>query len=230
MDEIVKQLIHLNQKDWLDMLAAFIPILLSVIIIVQNIIYYRGNKNLQKQIHNRDQRVQYHQDIMLIYNTFYEFCDGIIRTGFANHVKMGNVNLSVSWLDHLIQLRMNLGRRGDLAKLLFEKGNTELYQIIKDRADLGIKIIDLYLDYINSGNLFHVSENAWNTIILANPGLKKYDYKMLMQNPQILSSFTKLCYDEKIPEIETLYKQYTDMHVYEKYDRYFEKYFTLNEL
>lgn len=230
MDEIVKQLIHLNQKDWLDMLAVFIPILLSVIIIVQNIIYYRGNKNLQKQIHNRDQRVQYHQDIMLIYNTFYEFCDGIIRSGFANHVKMGNVNLAVSWMDHLIQLRINVGRRGDLAKLLFEKGNPKLYQIIKERIDLGVKIIDLYLDYINSGYLYNVSENAWNTIISANLYLIKYDYKMLMQNPQILSSFSKLCYDEKILEIETLYKQYTDMHVYEKYDQYFEKYFTLNEL
>ena len=41
MDGIVNELVKLNQKDWFDVLTAVIPILLSVILGIQNIIYER---------------------------------------------------------------------------------------------------------------------------------------------------------------------------------------------
>ena len=54
MDGIVNELVKLNQKDWFDVLTAVIPILLSVILGIQNIIYERRTTKLQKMIHNRE--------------------------------------------------------------------------------------------------------------------------------------------------------------------------------
>ena len=82
MDGIVNELVKLNQKDWFDVLTAVIPILLSVILGIQNIIYERRMTKLQKMIHNREWAQQYHGDILLLYNTYYEFKDVIQASGF----------------------------------------------------------------------------------------------------------------------------------------------------
>lgn len=73
MEGIVKELTKLNQRDWLDVIAILVPIVLSMIIIVQNKIYECRNIELQKRIHNREWSQQYHDEILLLYNTYYEF-------------------------------------------------------------------------------------------------------------------------------------------------------------
>ena len=80
MEDIVKELVKLNQRDLLDIVAVLVPIFLSVIIIVQNKIYEHRNTELQKRIHNREWSQQYHDDILLVYNTYYEFCDVIFNS------------------------------------------------------------------------------------------------------------------------------------------------------
>ena len=61
------------QKDLLDILGILIPIILTVLIIVQNNNYEKNNQKLQKQIHNRDIINRFHDDVLRIYNTYYDF-------------------------------------------------------------------------------------------------------------------------------------------------------------
>ena len=53
MEQIVEQLIKLNKRDLLDIVGILLPIILTVIIIVQNRVYSLRTDALQKQIHNR---------------------------------------------------------------------------------------------------------------------------------------------------------------------------------
>ena len=232
MEQIVKQLIELNRRDWLDVVGILLPIILTVIIIIQDIIHFRRTNKLQKQIHSRERINQYHDDILTIYNTFYEFCDTIITSGFRYNVESGNVNLATTWLNNLNNLRTLIGRNQDLAKLIFGRSNKKLYSIIEERFSLSIKIIDKYIEYIISGKLLTVSENAWARVTLQYPATLnfKYNYDMLRQDRNLYDDFMKLCKCKELEEIQALIKEHEEKHSYENFDKYFEEYFSLDEL
>lgn len=228
MDQIIEQLIKLNKKDCLDVIGILLPMVLTIVIIVQNRIYFRRTNELEKQIHNRDRINQYHNDVLAIYNTYYEFCDTVFASGFEYNVKSGNVNLAVSWTNNLFAMKMAIGRKMDLAKLIFRRSNRELYDIVEQTSQLAIKIIDKYLDYINSGRLLEVSENAWVRVV-QNMAFK-HNYTFLAQNPNLYNDFMKLCQSTELEEIQDLIKVYHEKHSYENYDKYFEEYFSLDGL
>ncbi len=232
MDEIVKQLIELNKKDWLDIVGILLPLVLTVVVIFQNRIYSKRTDDLQKAIHNSEQKNRYHDDIFKIYSTYYSFCDVIFQSGFAFNVRRGDIYLANTNLNNVVSLRLTLGRNLDLAKLIFEKSNNFLYKIIEDRIILEMEIIDLYLKYINDGILFEVSEGAWNVIApigVISP-IIRYNYNSLMSVKEKYDAFLKLCESDEIKKIEKLSKELEDKHNYDDYDKYFEEYFSLNVL
>lgn len=232
MEQIVEQLVKLNKRDWLDIVGVLIPIILTVVIIIQNIIHFRITNKLQKQIHKRDRINQYHNDVLTIYNTFYEFCDTIFTSGFSYNVESGNVNLAFTWINNLNTLRTLIGRNQDLAKLIFIRSNEQLYSVIEERFTLSIEIIDKYIKYIISGRLQTVSETAWTWVASQcplNPSFK-YNYTMLVQNRNLYDGFMKLCKSEELEEIQALIKEHKEKHSYDSFDKYFEEYFSLDEL
>ena len=229
MGDIVKELIKLNQRDWFDIGTVIIPIVLSFLLIIQNIYYSHRNTSLQKAIHNREWAQQYHGDILLLYNTYYEFIDTVISSGFSNNVRCGNVNPASVWLNNLQNLRMNILRRQDLARLLFERKNPDLYNIIKTCFERENSIIDKYIFYIMSGKLLEVSENAWNTVCQVMPACK-YNYTWLLQNKMTYDNFMRLCRSDELIDIEHLIEEDNGLHSYEKFDKYFEEYFSIDKL
>ena len=200
MEDIVKELIKLNQRDCFDIVTIILPILLSIIIIVQNIVYAKRTTALQKMIHNREWAQQYHGDILLLYNTYYEFKDVIQASGFENNVRSGNVNAAFGWINTIQILKTNILRRKDLAKLLFKKKNENLYNIIKKCFEQEIEIIDKYIAYLSSGKLLEISENAWNTVCQTVP-VAKYNYQWLLQNRNIYDNFMRLCHSNEMIDI-----------------------------
>lgn len=229
MEDIVKELVKLNQKDLFDVVTIVIPILLSAIIIIQNKIYANRTTEMQKMIHNREWVQQYHGDILLLYNTYYEFMDIIHSSGFNNNVRSGNVNIALGWISNIQILKMNILRRKDLAKLLFEKKNENLYNIIKKCFEQEIDILDRYITYLMSGKLLEISENAWNTVCQSTP-VVKYNYQLLLQNKNMYDNFMKLCYSDEMKDIEYLMKENDKLHSYENFDKYFEEYFSVEKL
>ena len=229
MEDIVKELIKLNQRDCFDIVTIILPILLSIIIIVQNIVYAKRTTALQKMIHNREWAQQYHEDILLLYNTYYEFKDVIQASGFENNVRSGNVNAAFGGINNIQILKTNILRRKDLAKLLFNKKNENLYNIIKKCFEQEIEIIDKYIAYLSSGKLWETSENAWNTVCQVMPAAK-YNYQWLLQNRNAYDNFIRLCYSNEMIEIEDLMKGNEKLHSYENFDKYFEEFFSIEKL
>lgn len=214
------------------MVGILLPIILTVVIIVQDIIHFRRTNELQKQIHNRDRVNRYHDDVMTIYKTYYEFCDTIFTSGFYYNVESGNVYLATTWINNLNTLKLLIGRNLDLAKLIFGRSNKEFYNIIEKRFTLSILIIDKYIDYITNGRLWDVSENAWTRVAAQYPMTPnfKYNYTMLVQDKNLYKDFIKLCESEELKEIQTLIEEYKEKHSYDNFDKYFEEYFSFDEL
>ena len=229
MEDIVKELIKLNQRDCFDIVTIILPILLSIIIIVQNIVYAKRTTALQKMIHNREWAQQYHEDILLLYNTYHEFIDIIQISGFENNVRSGNVNAAFGWINNIQLLKTTILRRKDLAKLLFKKKNENLYNIIKKCFEQEIEIIDKYIAYLSSGKLRETSENAWNTVCPAVSSAR-YNYQWLSQNRNEYDTFMKLCYSDEMIDIEYSMKKNDELHSYENFDIYFEEYFSIEKL
>lgn len=229
MEDIVKELAKLNQKDCFDIVTIILPILLSFIIIIQNIVYNKRTTALQKMIHNREWAQQHQDNILLLYNTYYEFIDVIYSSGFNDYVRSGNVNMALGWMNSIQLLKTNILRRKDLAKLLFKKKNENLYNIIKNCFEQEIKIIDKYITYLSSGKLFIISENAWNTVC-QTVSAAKHNYQWLLQNSNAYDNFMKLCYSEEMMEIEKLLKENEKLHSYENFDKYFEEFFAVEKL
>ncbi len=228
MEDIVKELVELNQRDLLDIISVLLPIILSIVIIVQNKIYEHRNIELQKRIHNREWSQQYHDDILLVYNTYYEFCDVVFTSGFSYNVENGNVNSAAAWVNQLQILKGNILRRKDLARLLFQKKNSEMFNVIDTCFSDEIDIIDKYISYISFGKLLEVSENAWNRVT-QNP-LIKYNYSVLQQDRRMYDDFLKLCQSDELQEIKKLLDKDIKSHDYDKYDIYFEEYFSVDKL
>lgn len=229
MEDVVKELVKLNQRDLLDIISILVPIVLSGIIIVQNKIYEHRNVELQKRIHNREWSQQYHDDILLVYNTYYEFCDTIFNSGFSYNIEIGNVNAAIAWINQLQILRGNILCRKDLARLLFQKKNPEIFNVIDACFNKENEIIDKYIDYVSSGKLLEVSENAWNTVT-SGTLLQKYNYGMLQQNNNAYNNFLKLCQSNELQEIKKLLDEDMKSHDYDNYDKYFEEYFAVDKL
>ena len=218
MENIVNELIKLNQRDWFDIGTVVIPIILSVLIVIQNIHFARRSAILQKEIHNREWAQQYHENILLLYNTYYEFTDVIVSSGFSNNVRCGNVNAATGWLNNLQTLKTNILRRRDLAKLLFERKNPELYNIIKMCFEGESTIIDKYITYIVSGKLLEISEDAWNTVCQIMTTYK-YNYTWLSQNKKEYDKFMRLCHSEELIDIEHAIEKDNELHNYENFKK-----------
>lgn len=213
----------------INLISIFVPIILTIILIVQNKIYNKRNEELQKEIHNRDIRLRKHDDILNIYSYFYEFNDFLISNNLLFEIKAGNINYVMPLCNNLAQMRLAFCKKLNLAELLFKRNDNELYLVIKKCIDLNIEIIDKFLSYIR-GNLLQVSTDAWNKIIILNPNIQIYNYYMLQSYPDNFNDFLKMCETENTKELEALLDKQKELNEYEKFDVYFEKYLGMEEL
>ena len=217
------------EKTLFDYLSTLIPIVLSALLIVQNFIINYRNKKLQKEIHNRDIRLRKHDDILNIYYTFYEFTDLLYTSNFIYEVKQGNISYVMNYRNNLMIIRYNLLKKLDLAALLFKRNDNEFYVIIEERIKLSIEIIDKYLGYIQ-GNFYNVATQAWEKVIRINNAIQMYNYNSLYMYEDNLIDFLKMCETPETKELDTLLYKHKEMHKYENFDIYFEKYLGMEEL
>lgn len=217
------------EKTLFDYISTFLPILLSALLIIENLIFHFRNKKLQQEIHNRDIRLRKHDDILKIYSVYYEVSDFLYANNIVLGVKEGNVPYIMNCRFHLVSMKNNILRNLDLAALMLKNSDNELFKIVKDRFEFGTRIIDKYIDYID-GDFASISIQAWSKILQLYPFVQQYNYASLYQNQSCLNDFHKLCETSITLELDDLLKQYAELHKYDKFDIYFEKYFDLNEL
>ena len=222
------------QKELLDNLGTLLPIVLSVVVVIQNGIIARRNEELQKEIHNRDIANQAHEDILIVYRTYYDFCDTIFSSHLHDYVRLADVTRIQALVVNLFDLKRRIIQNLDMARMLFSKEDKETFEIIEDRFNGQIRAVDKYQDYILSGRLEKISSNAWSTI-LENKNLifvdqVKYSFQELLKYPDLYDEYIELCNTDEFKDIQKTMNSVMELHSYDKYDKYFEKYLFLKKL
>ena len=217
------------EKTLFDYIATCLPILLSALLVAENVVFHYRDKKLQQEIHNRDIRLRKHDDILAIYSVYYEVIDLLYTNNIAVEVKLGNIYYVMNCRFSLSALRSNIIKKLDLASLLLKRSDNELYKNVEARFKLAIEIIDKYLYYIN-GNFTNTSVQAWRQICEIYKSLQQYNYAQLYQNQEAVETFLKLCETSETKEIDNLLEKYKQLHSYDKFDIYFEKYIGMEEL
>ena len=253
MEEIaqkIEQLIEvINQNSipmWIEILGIFIPIIFSIMLLLQS---YRqnqknnqlqkqieqNNKKLQKELSEHEERVQMRGDILKIYDDFC-FAQRVIVGGGGNiHVIFSNFNnygtdnipnIPTQWINdvnHAINLVCQADNR---SKLLLPPSDEDLRKVLEEMYKKLKEIRDKADFYFRSGRAYSVSEAAWTAITPYNIG--RHDYYSLMNNPPIYENFLKLCANDSTNEIEQLIKELRPLFDYDKFDRYFEPYLQMS--
>ena len=80
-------------------------------------------------------------------------------------MRTGNGGWVNNYIGNIYNLKERVVSNKNLARLLFEAKNKDLYNIVSERNNLAIDILDKYINYYASGEFFRISENAWDVSI-----------------------------------------------------------------
>ena len=67
MDELIEAINNNNVPVWLTWVGIFVPIIISIAVIVQAAVQAKNNKKFQKYLRDRDVKVQMHTNFLNIY-------------------------------------------------------------------------------------------------------------------------------------------------------------------
>lgn len=225
MDELVRAIIELDNKNVIDYIIAFSPVVLSIAIIVQSFCQNRANQCQQKKIHEQNLWMQNQNNILKIYGMYYEFNRVIYDSNIYFEMQWANDTAVYNKLNDIWKLRNDFGITLDLARLLFDNSDKDLYLKIEERYNLAIEIIDKCNEYLQSGKMTEVKNKAWEDLSV-NPILK-FNYPALFGVQEKRDALIKLCRSDEFVEIDILLKKYRELHSYSEYDVYFKKYISL---
>lgn len=253
MEEIVQKMDQLimvmNQNSipaWITVLGIFVPIILSIIVLLQSCIQNKKNiqlqeqieqnsERLQKELSEHEERVQMRGDILKIYDDFCFAQSVIVGGGGKIHVIFSNfnnygtnniLNIPTQWINDVNRAINLVSQAVNKSNLLLPSSDEDLRKILEETYEKIKAIRDKADFYFRSGRAYSVSEAAWTAIAPYNIG--RHDYYTLMNNPPIYENFLKLCANDSTNEIEQLIKELRPLFDYDKFDKYFEPYLQMS--
>ena len=236
MEEIVQVLNEIKEimaenttPLFLVVITGIIPLVLTGISVFSAIIQYKQNVKLQKEIHNRDVRMQRKENVLQIYNAFCN-AQGV--------VSMGNHNLAGTFAnpDGLNRWLTDLGNAGtaicqatNQVNLFFRKSDTEFVTTLENCRDKFIEFQKSIWEYIISGKAQLDYNNAWN-IIGPQMGNVVRNMLSLSQNSSLFKQFIQLCDTDDVKRLKKQGDEFLACLANDKFDCYFEKHLNFDKL
>lgn len=226
----IKEIMAANTTPlFLTVITGIMPLILTSISVFSAIVQYKQNEKLQKEIYNRDMRMQRKENVLQIYNAFSDA---------QNVVNMGNQNLAATFSnpDELNRWLMELNNAGRLickatnqVNLFFKKSDTEFVTAIENCQEKFIEFLKSLWQYINSGKAQLDYNNAWS-IIGPQLGNDMWNTVSLWQNPVLWQKFIQLCDTDDVKCLKKQGDEFLVYLTYDKFDCYFEKHLNFEKL
>ena len=231
---------------WLTVIGIFVPIAISVAVAIISIFQNKKNKELQEKINTqnkqlqielsqKDHRVQFHSDIMKIYDDFCFAQNALLLTGGKSYIAFSNfntengMNLPFNYVTGLSTALNTLFQAFNRAILLIPKQDIEfrnaLKNILDKYKDLKVQIDDYYYNSI----ALNVSTLAWRQITQSYPYIQMYNFGDLFKNQPAYNSYLEKCKTETTTDIDKKTIELLELFKYENFDKYFEKYLRIDE-
>lgn len=250
MEEIVQKMDQLimvmNQNSipaWITISGVFVPIILSIAVLLQSCVQNKkniqlqnqieqNNERLQKELSKHEERVQMRGDILKMYDDFC-FAQSVIVGGSGKiHAIFSNFNndgINIApdqWINNVNNAANLTCQAVNRAKLLLPSSDENFRKVLEKVYEIIEEIRNRSNLYFRSGRAYSASEDAWNTI--SSRGIGRHDYYTLMNNPLLYDNFLKLCVNDSTNEIEQLIKELRPLFDYDKFDKYFEPYLQMS--
>ena len=148
MNEIANVLREISDKmgytpTWISIIGIFVPILLSVLVLVMQILHQKSNKDLQKRIYNHEVDLKLFDSILDIYKVFSKSVDSLPQKEENIRDRLVDKNTKNNWVDYLIDVDRELYRKYDFAVLLLGRNDNltkKLHEIIINYDNIIIMI------------------------------------------------------------------------------------------
>ena len=253
MEELIQridQLIAIMNRNsvptWITIVGIFVPILISLMLLLQAYRHHKDNTLLQKQfeqsheklqreLSEHEERVQMRENILKIYD---DFCSAQSVIGIAcgqihiifSYINSYNAaNMPMQWVDSLNSATSSICQAVNRAKLLLPSSDDNFKRALEVIYEKYKEIRAKVYFYYNNGYAFSAAETAWNTIVLPY-SIAKYNYYTLASNQPAYDAFLKLCVNDLTNEIEGMIKELILLFDYEKFDKYFEPYLQMGSV
>ena len=230
---------------WVTIVGIFVPIAISLAVVVISIFQNKKNKELQEKINEQNEclqreltqkelKVNMHSDIMKIYDDFCLAQNALLLMGGKSYVVFSNfntengINLPFSYVTGLNTALNTLFQAVNRAKLLIPEQDSKfrnaLENILKEYKSLK-KQIDTYY---YTGIALNVSTLAWQQITQSYPYIPMYNFGMLLENQPVYNAYLEKCKTATTVEIDNKTAELLELFKYEKFDKYFEKYLRMD--
>lgn len=239
IDELIRAINANSIPKWISFVGIFVPILLSVLVIIITIYQHRKNKRLQilindkneelqRTISEKEARVQMHGDILNIYDGYCLAQNTLGKAGLDVATVFMNPNMQFMWLNELQNSMGIICQVYNRAELIFPKSDTEIRIVLKSILEKYRELIGDIFTYINSGAADINRSQTWIKISSSYPTILPNDYVSLYYNKIATEDFIKLYSNEDTKKLDGKIKELMDLFSSEKFDKYFEPYVRLN--
>lgn len=226
----IKKILQTNvEPPYLTVITGIIPLILTGISVFSAIIQYKQSVKLQKEIHNRDARMQREENVLQIYNAFFN-AQGVVSMGNQNLAgTFANPDGLNRWLTDLGNASTAICQATNQVNLFFRKSDAEFVMMLENCRDKFIEFQKDIWEYVNSGKAQSDYNNAWN-IIGPQMGNVVWNTLSLWQNPQLFKQFIQLCDTDDVKRLKKQGDDFLACLSYEKFDCYFEKHLNFDKL
>lgn len=235
MDEVVTALNNISASlsgyalpVWFKAFGIVVPILLTSITIFLSIRMDRRNKELQKQIHNRDAANQTREVVIDIYQSFFHAFSVVQQAGDNVAGVFVSGQSYYPWGVAVESAFKDVALAYNKTKLLFEEDKAFIGYIRKCWSSFS-DINDAVNRYISSGIATQTVGAAWSTFsqkYAIQPG----NYFALYQDPVWGEEFKKLCDNSYTQDIQRKINAYKELTGRDAFDEGFRKYVRVQEL
>lgn len=212
---------------WFTYLTALGPLVLTGISVFIAWIQHKQNQNLQKQIANRDASNLLRQNVLEIYNAYFNGLR-VVSLASGNVADVFSSTQSIQlWAKELQSAYEQISCHYNQAKLMLD--DTQLLDVLKSSFD---KFNDFYgcvSRYYQSSLPIETINNAWSGIS-SRYRINGGDYVTLSQNSLATEEFLKLCENRQTQDIQRSIDVFRQSLQDENFDDYFKKYIRMNSL
>ena len=221
MDELITSLSVNSVPQWVTYIGIFVPIMISILVVVITIIQHRRSKKLQQDICDKEMRVQMHNDFLAIYDEFVKVFKVIL--GAQNGIEKIFVSPqnALRWFNDFRDCGQSVWQALNKAELLCPETDTEFVEALRNIHNKTAKLFDDAWNYYYSYN----GTNHYNATFGKISALYKIQSPdQLYFNLSAYQDFLNMYIDDNIKEINKSIETIITLMSKDRFDVYFEPY------
>lgn len=233
MEEIVRELQKIsgillqNQSPvWLTYLSALGPLILTGISVFIACRQHCQNQKLQKQIADRDASNLLRQNVLDIYNAYFNVLIVVTRADNVSGIFSAQQTM-IQWMTDFQKAYDSLACSYNHAKLMLD--DAQLLQVLNESFRRLNNLYNSVAQYSHSNLPVNVIHDAW-AVISPKYAIQINNYDALSQNHIAMEEFWKLCDNRHTQEIRRLMEDFRASMSDENFDKYFKKYIQIKQL